>query len=479
LEAAARDEAGPARRGYCQQVRHVDLVIIGSGSGNSLPDERFAGLEVAVVEEGVFGGTCLNVGCIPTKMYVYTADLARELEDISRFGVDAVREKVRWTDIRDRVFGRIDPISEGGRRYRAEGSANITLYPGHAEFTGPKQVSVTYPDGRVDELSADQFVLAAGSRPSIPEVITKAGIPYHTSDTVMRIDELPRRLIILGGGFIGAEFAHVFSALGTEVIIVTRGEELLRHLDETIAHRFTNLARQSWDVRTNAPPVHCADADPGLQLEFVDGSSVTGDLLLVAAGRVPNSDRLGLAAAGVATEDDGRVAVDEYQRTTAPGIYALGDISSPYQLKHVANHEAKIVAHNLLHPDSPRRADHRFVPSAVFTAPQIATVGLTEEECRERGVRYVSTVQEYSSVAYGWAMEDRDGFCKLLADPITGQLLGAHVMGAQASTVIQPLIQAISFGLPADQMAHGQYWIHPGLPEVVENALLSLPLKRS
>jgi mycothione reductase len=209
---------------------------------------------------------------------------------------------------------------------------------------------------------------------------------------------------------------------------------------------------------------------------------VNGDMLLVAAGRVPNSDLLGLAAAGVQTHPDGRVVVDAYQRTTAPGVYALGDICSPYQLKHVANHEAKVVAHNLLHPDSPREADHRYVPSAVFTAPQIASVGLTEAECRARAAagegEYVSALQDYSSVAYGWAMEDSVGFCKLLADPASGQLLGAHLIGAQASTLIQPLIQAMSFGLGAQEMAHGQYWIHPALPEVVENALLRLPLGR-
>ena len=463
-------------RDYCRFVRHFDVVIIGSGSGNSLPDERFAGLDIAIIEEGVFGGTCLNVGCIPTKMYVYAADVAREIADASRFGIDAVREKVRWTDIRDRVFGRIDPISEGGRRYRAEGSPNITLYPGHAEFTGPKRLTVTFPTGAAEELTADQFVLAAGSRPVIPDEITKGRSHFHTSDTVMRIDELPERIVILGGGFIGAEFAHVFSALGSEVTIVTQGGELLRHLDETVAARFTALARERWDVHTNAPALECVDGSPGVHLELKDGTSVDGDLLLVATGRVPNSDRLGLAAAGVATHSDGRVVVDDYQRTSAPGIYALGDICSPYQLKHVANHEARVVAHNLLHPGAPRRADHRFVPSAVFTSPQIATVGLTEAQCRERELTYVSAVQEYASVAYGWAMEDHAGFCKVLADPATGQLLGAHVMGAQASTVIQPLIQAMSFGLPARDMAQGQYWIHPGLPEVVENALLSLPL---
>src|SRR5262249_50303626 len=156
------------------------------------------------------------------------------------------------------------------------------------------------------------------------------------------------------------------------------------------ATRFTELAREHWEVRTDAPPIECADGHPGVRLTLTDGSAVDGDLLLVATGRTPNSDGLNLSAAGVATHPDGRVVVDDYQRTSAPGVYALGDVCSPYQLKHVANHEARVVAHNLLHPDALRRADHRFVPSAVFTSPQVATVGLTERECRERGLRYVT-----------------------------------------------------------------------------------------
>jgi mycothione reductase len=459
-------------------VRHFDLAIIGSGSGNTLPDERFAHLDIALIEHGVFGGTCLNVGCIPTKMYVYAADVAREIGDAARYGIDATVDKIRWADIRDRVFHRIDPISECGRRCRAEGSPNLTLYTGHATFTGPKRLSVALPSGEVEEITADRVVIAAGSRAMVPSVVTRSGVPYQTSDTVMRIDELPRRLVILGGGFIGAEFAHVFSAFGVEVTVVTRGPKLLRHLDLTLSTRFTELARCLWTVHTNAVIDDVCTIGSGVRIALSDGTSVDADVLLVATGRVPNGDRMGLPAAGVATHPDGRVVVDDYQRTSVDGIYALGDVSSPYQLKHVANHETRIVAHNLLHPDAPKRADHRFVPSAVFTSPQLATVGLSEDECRERSLRYVSVVQDYGSVAYGWAMEDTTGFCKLLADPSTGQLLGAHVMGAQASTVIQPLIQAMSFGLGAREMAHSQYWIHPALPEIVENALLSLPLDR-
>jgi mycothione reductase len=453
-------------------VRHHDLVVIGTGSGNSIIDERFEDLDVALIEHGVFGGTCLNVGCIPTKMYVYPADVAQHIRHAERYGIDARIDKVRWTDIRDRVFGRIDPISAGGREYRVDRSPHVTVYEGHARFTGPRELSV---DGG-EPFTADRVVIAAGGRPAIPAVITESGIPFHTSDTIMRIDELPEHLLVVGAGYIGAEFAHVFSALGSRVTIVGRGRMLLRSQDETVSERFTAAVRDRWDVRLGQPIAAARSVDGGVEFTMADGTTVRGDMVLVATGREPNGDRLDLEKAGIPTHDDGRVVVDEFQRTPADGVWAIGDVSSPYQLKHVANHEMRVVQHNLLHPDDLRAADHRFVPWAVFTDPQIAGVGRTEAQCRDEGLDHVVKVQAYGDVAYGWAMEDSTGFCKILAERGTGKLLGAHVMGPQASTVIQPLIQAMSFGLGAREMATGQYWIHPALPEVVENALLGLDL---
>jgi mycothione reductase len=459
-------------------VKHFDLAIIGSGSGNSILDPRFDGLDVAILEQGVFGGTCLNVGCIPTKMYVYAADVARAVQHAQRFGVDAHIDGVRWADIVHRVFGRIDPISAGGLRYREQGTPNTTLFNGHASFTGPKTIDT----GTGETITAERVVIAAGSRPIVPQEVLDSGVAFHTNDDVMRLPALPKRLIILGGGYIGSEFAHVFSALGSQVSVLGRGSLLLRHLDQDIAERFTALAQQKWDVHLGHGVAALRESAGEIEVELTDGTLVHGDALLVAVGRRPNGDLLNVGATGVGMHADGRVKVDDQQRALSPtgelvdGIYALGDVSSPFQLKHVANHEERVVQHNLMHPEAPRASDHRFVPSAVFTDPQIATVGVTEQEAREQGLNVTVKVQAYGDVAYGWAMEDVEGVCKVIAERGTGRLLGAHVMGAQASTVIQPLIQAISFGLAAPEMATGQYWIHPGLPEVVENALLGLEI---
>ncbi|GGM39029.1 mycothione reductase [Longimycelium tulufanense] len=458
-------------------MRHFDLVIIGTGSGNSILDPRFDGWDVAIVEKGVFGGTCLNVGCIPTKMFVHTADVARTPAVGARLGVDAELRGVRWPEVRDRIFGRIDPIAEGGKRYRAEDCANVTVYTGQARFVGPKRLDT----GTGEVITADRFVLAAGSRPIEPDVEGIAEVGYYTNEDVMRLETLPRRMVILGSGFVATEFAHVFSSFGVDVTVVARSGALLRAEDADVATRFTGLAQQRWDVRLNRKTLR-AERDGDVVRLHVEGPQgaevVEAEVLLVAVGRQPNSDLLDVAASGIPTHPDGRVVVDCYQRTEVDGVYALGDLSSPYQLKHVANHEARVVQHNLLWPDSPVTTDHRFVPHAVFSSPQVASVGLTEQQAEARGVRYVTATQEYAGIAYGWAMEDTTGFAKLLADPDSGELLGAHIVGPQAPTLIQPLVQAMHFGLDARSMARGQYWIHPAMPELIENALLNLPLER-
>ncbi|MBO0839907.1 MAG: mycothione reductase [Sciscionella sp.] len=468
--------------------RHFDLVIIGTGSGNSILDSRFADWNVAIIEKGIFGGTCLNVGCIPTKMFVHTADIAATPENSAKFGVDETLDAVRFGDIRDRIFGRIDPIAAGGRDYRLrhEDNRSVTVFEGVAHFSGPKTLVVQPNDGSDRQvISADRIVLAGGSRPIIPDIDGLANVDYHTSDTIMRLEKLPHTLVVIGSGFIAAELAHVFSAFGVDVTILARSDRFLRDEDADISARFTELAKQRWDVRTNRGVIRVEQSGGQIILHAAGPAGtekISGDQLLIAAGRRPNSDLLNPSAAGIAVTDDGYVAVDEFQRVlstaggVADGVWALGDICSPWQLKHVANHEQRIVQHNLLHPNALRAADHRFVPHAVFSAPQIASVGLTEQRARELGIRYVTTKQDYAGIAYGWAMEDETGFAKLLADPANGRLLGAHIIGPQASTLIQPLIQAMSFDLSARDMARGQYWIHPAMPELIENALLNLPL---
>ena len=455
-------------------VRHFDLCIIGTGSGNSIIDDRFDDLDVALVEMGTFGGTCLNVGCIPSKMFVHPADLAASTVEATKLGVDLDLRGVRWRDIRDRIFGRVDPMAANGRGYRQR-SDNVTVFDARARFVGPRELDV----GAADTITADRLVIAAGSRPVVPDLAGLTSVDFHTSDTVMRLPELPRSMIIIGGGYISAEFAHIFSAFGTSVTVLHRSGVLLRREDADVANRFTELLGRRVDVRLETS-VELIESTPDGQIGvYASGRQgeqerLQAEALLIAIGRAPNGDTLDLALAGIEVDNDGLIVVDEYQRTTAEGVFALGDVCSEQQLKHVANKDARVVQHNLLHPDSMITSDRRFVPRAVFSMPQVASVGLTEAAAEEQGIDYVVSLQDYGEAAFGWAMEDTDHFVKIIADAQSKIILGAHVIGPQASSLIQPLIQAMSFGQPAPEVARGQYWIHPAMTEVIENALIGL-----
>ncbi len=465
-------------------MAELDLLIIGTGSGNSILTQEFESWKVGIVERGVFGGTCLNVGCIPSKMLVLPADrMVEAAEATARLNVDISANSADWPALRDRIFGRIDPIAEGGTRYR-KGQEHVTVYQGDARFVGDRTVEITMPDGTVQTVSAEQVVLAAGARPQLPEVDGLLETPFHTSDSIMRIDELPDHLIILGGGFIAAELGHVFSSLGSEVTVVHRGNRMLRHEDAEISQRFTDCFAQQVDLRLRTTARQVRHDAGQFTLDLIGESDVEGDpgdgvhevlfgdALLVTTGRVPNGEQLQVGATGVEMDDDGYVMTDHELRTSAPGVWALGDIRNHFQLKHLANQEARVVSHNLLHPDDLVRIHQDVTPHAVFGHPQIGSVGATEETLVDQGRRYVVGRCDYAGVAYGWALEDTTGFAKILIDPSDLQILGGHVLGPQAATLVQQIAQAMQFRIPADRLAREQVWTHPALPELLENALL-------
>ena len=457
----------------------ADLAIIGSGSGNTLitDDESV----VIADKAGHFGGTCLNVGCIPTKMFVRTAMVARSPEEARRLSLEQHTENVEWRAVRDRIFGRIDAASASGLENR-EQADNVTVIREAVRLTGP----TSFVSENGTQVEARRMVLAAGSRPVLPDVPGIDLPRVHTSDTIMRLGKLPRRIIVLGGGFVACEFAGIFSGLGSEVTQINRGPRLMKKMDAEIQEAFQAEASTHWTVRTGRSLRAITAKGPKIVVVEVerDGGArefYEADAVLVALGRIPNSDLIGAKEVGIDTHGDGRVVVDECLRVLSdgkpvPGLFALGDICSPVQLKHVANHQARVVAHNLKHPDGLRDEGEMPIPSAVFSHPELAFVGWSEEEARERlGSENVAVkTQRYSDTAYGWAMEDETGLFKVVADRRSGKILGAHAMGYQASLLIQPVVMAMSFGMSAREAARGQFWPHPALMEVTENALLGI-----
>ncbi len=442
-----------------------DLIIVGSGSGNSIPS-YLDDWKVALVERDVFGGTCLNRGCIPSKMFVYPADVAVAAQTSSKLGIDTQFNGADWAAIRDRVFGLIDPIASSGRDYRATGTPNVTLIEGTADFVDPHTLDV---EGR--RITAPNILLAAGARPVIPPITGLVETGFHTSDSIMRLPELPKRLGIIGGGFIAVEMAHVFSGLGSRVTVFNRSNTLLRGFDQDISSTFTEAFGERVDLLLGHIPTHVERVADGIKITCAVGETIV-DELLVATGREPNSDLLNVDVAGIDCHHHGTVAVDDTMATNVAGIWAVGDLANNYQLKHLANAEAAIAFWNIAHPDDLRHQSYKAVPSAVFSSPQVATVGLTEQEATARGRAFSVGRRDYAGTAYGWAMADETGFAKVLVDDETGLILGAHVLGPQASSIIQPLIQAMQFDQRAEDVARQVFYIHPALTEVVENALL-------
>ncbi len=451
-------------------MKSYDLIVIGAGSGNMLLGPELDHLRAAIIEPDRFGGTCLNRGCIPSKMLVVAADAARAVPEGRRLGVHASLDRVNWPAIRARIFGRLDPLHDSAIEYRRR--SGVDVYTAPARFVAPRVLEVAG-----ERLTAKQIVVAAGARPVVPDIPGLHTVPFHTSDTIMRIDEVPPSLCVIGGGFVAAELGHVFGAFGAEVTVVQRGPRLLTAEDEQVSARFTELARRRFDVRVNSAVTAVDARGAGVALTVESGGQkevIEAATLLVATGRRPNTDLLDVAAGGLDVDEHGHLVTDGTYRTSVPGVWAFGDAVNHFQLKHMANAEEGVVLHNLTHPDTLRRLPHDLVPHAVFSDPQVASVGITEQEARRLGIDYTTTLKPYADTAYGWALEDTSSFVKLIADPGTRTLLGAHIIGPQAALLLQPLLQAMMLGQTIDQLAHHVLYVHPALTEILEQAVLEL-----
>ena len=444
---------------------HHDLLIIGAGSGNTIIGPEHDHLDIAIAEPAEFGGTCMNRGCIPSKMLIYAADLALNAENARELGVNSSLSNVDWTGIQERIFGRIDPIAEAGLQYR-KSLENVTVYRDKANFLSDKTLGISG-----NEVTADQIVISAGANPVVPDFKGLSDTPFHTSDSIMRITSLPKRLVIIGGGFIAIEMAHIFGAFGSEVIIILRGEEFLSEADCSIRERITEIYSDRFTVYFSEEIEHVSYNEEFV-IELKKGGTLAADQLLIATGRAPNTEFLDPQKGGIECDNDGYVLTDKYLRTSSEGVWALGDVTNPLQLKHTANAEARVVAHNLLNSDNLIKIDRSVIPKAVFGNPQIATVGFTEDELLQKNIPYSKSIRSYSDTAFGWAMEDEQGFVKLLTDPSSQLLLGAHIIGYQASILIQQLVTAMSVSITVEELAKNQLYIHPALTEVVEQALL-------
>ena len=452
-------------------MQSFDLIVIGSGSGLEVSSEAAGrGLSVAVVESGPFGGTCLNRGCIPSKLLIHSADVVETIRRSELFGIKAEITAIDWDFIVKRASDTVDEdarmVEKGNRQH-----PKITVFGDTARFVDHKTLEVAG-----ETITAETIVVAAGTRPRVPPIEGLADVPFITSDQALRLPKQPARMVIVGAGFIAAELAHFFGALGTEVTIVHRGTRLLRQQDEQISERFTEVYKRRFPMLLNAKISSARRQGEEIVLEVAsdDGEqTIETDALLIAVGRVPNTDTLDVAKTGIDVDEAGYVKADEYLETSAPGIWALGDIVGRYLLKHSANLEAAYVAHNIYNPEQKVPVDYHAMPHAVFASPQVASVGLTEQEAREQDVPFVTGIYNYSDTAYGSSIEDNDGFVKVLAHPETKEILGCHIIGSEASILIQEVANAMRVRATTSAITQAIY-VHPALPEVVQRAFGAL-----
>lgn len=459
-------DSEPTTAGATKSVS-VDVLVFGGGTGNKVASATAAaGNETVLVEKGPLGGTCLNRGCNPSKMLIAHANRANAVADADRFHIDAELTGIDTGSIVDEVHSTLGGIAEGMADSK-QAEENLTLVNAEGTFVDDRTVRA---DGV--EYTADEVLIAAGTRPLVIDAIDGlASVDYLTSDEALQLREPPERLVVLGGGYIAAELGYYFDALGTEVALVEMEETLLPREDEEVADRFTDIAEERHDIYTGYRVTAVSESDGTIAAtaESADGDTieVAGDELLVALGRRPNTDQIGIEDTSIEVDDRGFIEVDETLETTVDGVYAAGDVIGQHPFKHAADHEVEVVADNLL-GDGSRTTEYAGMSHAVFTEPQVAGVGKTESQLEESDTEYVVGRAEYADAAMSRALRIDDGLVKVLASP-DGTVLGAHLVGHEASMLVHEATLAVRHGLSIDDVADTIH-VHPSMNKVIKAA---------
>jgi len=449
-------------------TRKYDLLVVGGGTGNNVAAAGAeAGLETALVEKGPLGGTCLNRGCNPSKMVIQAANAANSVREAEQFHLETDLGGADFAAIIDEMDETLSGIAAGmEERYRE--TEHLTLYTSEAAFVDDRTVAV---DGQ--RVRGERVVVAAGSRPLVPPIDGLDTVDSLTSRSALYLREQPDSLVILGGGYIAVELGYFFESLGTDVAIVEMMDSLVPREDPDVAEAFTGVARERHDVHTG----HRATAVEGetdgsvtvhAEPEAGEPVAVSGEELLVAVGRRPNTDTLAVEAAGIGTDDRGFVETDEYLATTAENVWALGDIAGNHMFKHSGDYETDRLVETVVE-DDPTPVDYTAMPHTIFTEPQIAGVGATEDDLQADGREYIVGRQSIPGTPMGRAKKLDHGFVKVLAAP-DGEILGCHIFGHEASVLLHEVVVAMrSAGGQVEDVA-GAIHAHPTLNKAVEYA---------
>ena len=448
-------------------MKTYDLVVVGSGAGLIVVENALRhGLNVALVDKGPLGGTCLNVGCIPSKILIYPADRIMEIRESKKLGIHAEIKDIDF----HAVMERMQKTVRDGERHVREGimhSEGLDFYEGEGRFIKNRTLEI---GGK--RIKGEKVVIAGGARPYIPPFAGMDTGDILTNETALRIDEKPESMIIIGGGYIAAEYAHFFDAMGVKVTLLQRNVRLLPEEEPEISAFLKKAMGRRMQIQTHAEVTGIKKVSSGLSVTVKDNES--GGLLtfeaksiMLAAGRRSNADRLEVERTGVETDARDYIKVNKYFETSAKNIWAFGDVIGKKMFRHVANKEASVVWQNAVH-NAKGSVDYLAAPHAVFTYPEIASVGMTEAQAsktyRPRGILVGRA--GYSDVARGEAMREEEAFAKAIVRKDTKDILGFHIIGPHASILIQEVVNAMANNQDIWSIGKGMH-IHPALSEVV------------
>jgi len=452
-------------------MKEYDVIVIGSGCGMNIVDEALAhGLSTALVDKGPLGGTCANLGCIPSKMLIFAAGRIAEIQEATKLGIEAEIRNIAFNFIMERMRKFIRENQEHMKQGVSH-AENLGFYEGEGYFVDDYTIEVNS-----EKIKGDKIFIASGSRPMIPPIKGLESVDFLTNETVLQLKERLESLIIIGGGYIAVEYGHFFAAMGTKVTMLEMADRLVLAEESEIAEVLKKELSRRMDVYTNVRAEEVKENERGITVISTDANSgvkkeFTAQRILVAVGRRSNADLLKVENTGVEVDKRGFIKVNEYLETTKKNIFAVGDANGQQMFTHVANVEASLAADNAIH-GSKIKMDYSAAPHAVYSHPQIASVGMTEEAAR-KAYKVLVGKAEYSDVAQGEAMMEENGFAKAVLEVGTGKILGFHIIGPYAPILIQEVINAMTSGGGIDQIQTSMH-IHPAITELIPALLSSL-----
>ncbi len=452
---------------------HYDAIVIGAGQAGGPLSTALAqaGRKTAIIERVHVGGTCINEGCTPTKTMVASARVAYLARRGADYGVHTGPETIDMTKVRQRNRDIVDSFRNGSQ-HRLEDTDGLDLLMGEASFNGPKTLELRLNSGETRQLSADTIFINAGARPARPEIPGVETVSTLDSTSIMELDAVPEHLMVVGGGYIGLEFGQMFQRFGSRVTIIQRGANLLAREDTDVAEAVAQIMREDGiEVLLETKPTHVAQTSPGdiqLTIHTSDGERIlSGSHLLMAAGRVPNTDWLNLDAAGIQADKHGFIRVNERLETNVPGIYALGDIKGGPAFTHISYDDFRIIRTNLLQNGHASIHD-RLVPYTIFIDPQLGRVGLSETEARAQGRAIKVATMPMNYVARALEVDESRGFMKAVVDATTGQILGCAILGLEGGEIMSMLEIAMMGKVPYTVLRDAVF-AHPLLAESLNN----------